>query len=145
MSRNELLNDEWSFLACGQCKFWGKNCKRIDHKHFQFAKPWFRCYDEGQYASYCCRDFVPADWCVWLKQHWTSLDDYYGEDVDKGYVALCIDGDQSVRYYVLRKDWNNNTFVDDNGKLKWCRKMYYKIDRSSPIGYRLVEETNESC
>lgn len=30
---NEYLNDNWTFLACGHCKFWGKDCKRIDHEH----------------------------------------------------------------------------------------------------------------
>ena len=143
------LRDEWCCLQHGQCKHFNGNsdrsestCKRLDHKHFKFAKPWFKLYDCGQFQSHICRNFEPAEWCKYLHEHWTGYDDYYGDDKPKGTISLVIDNDFSVRYSVTMDDFVNNTFIDENGNLKWVEKTYYKVSRKSPIGYELVYERN---
>ena len=143
-------------LGCGDCKYHqcdaerreDTTCKRLDHKHIQFAVPWFKSYDCGQQSAITCADFEPRESRKWLYEHWVSMDDYISayEEVEKRpYLAdktigLCIDGDQSVRYYVRREDFHNNTFLNADGSLKWVKKQYYKKSRKSPIGYELVTE-----
>jgi hypothetical protein len=143
------IRDEWSCLQCGQCKHFKagadregieSTCKRLDHKHIKFAKPWFKSYDCGQFFGTVCRDFEPAAYCVWLCKHWKGFDDYFAGEEFKGTVALVLDSDFSVRYKVKAIDFINNTFLDEEGNLKWIEKEYYKISRKSPIGYALIHE-----
>lgn len=151
----DSLQDMCYFIGCGSCKYCDpradldgveSRCKRIDHKHIQFAKPWFKSYDCGQRSSIMCGDFEPADICVYLKQHWTNPLDYAAMGDEnrikncRGGVGLCLDGDQSVRYKVSWWDFWNNTFLNPDGSLKWYEKLYYKRSRRSPIGYELIRE-----
>lgn len=146
--------EEWTSLQCGQCAFFKVDadmdgidniCKRLDHKKYRFAVPWFKSYDCGQFTSNVCRDFVPAKWCLYLYEHWVSFDDYFGDISDKGTVSLVIDGDTSVRYMVKRIDFINGEFLDAAGNLKRIQKCYYKrvkVSPEHPTGYILVYEKN---
>lgn len=151
--------EECCCLQCGECQHFQVDadrretttCKRLDHKKYKFAVPWFKSYDCGQYSQTICSDFIPVKWSVWLYSHWTNIEDwiagYEKEEhksfFDKQYVALCIDGDTSVRYYVNKKDYFYNCFIDERGELKWIKRCYYKQSRKSPIGYQLVWEYNK--
>lgn len=145
----QIFEEEWCCLQCGQCA-WFKvdadrsvsTCKRIDHKHFKFAVPWFKSYDCGQFAGCPCRDFIPSDTVPWLKDHWKGWDDYWEGEKPTRKVWLTIDDNTAVRYAVSREDFINNTFLDANGDLKWIEKHYYKQSRKSPTGYILVKERN---
>ena len=142
-------------LGCGDCKYCNPKgdmdniespCKRIDHKHLQFAVPWFKSYDCGQGSGGICSDFEPNEWQLWLYRHWKPefKDKKYrkGSSILPRTVALCIDKDQSVRYHVYAKDFYYNTFRNEDGSLKWIYKEYYKQSRKSPMGYKLVREYN---
>lgn len=149
ITRDEFL-DMCSHFGCGLCKHFqvdadrreDTTCKRIDHKHFQFAKPWFKSYDCGQNSSIICKDFEPDESYMWLYNHWQGWDFLFGDKIykDNETIGLCIDKDQSIRYKVKREDFVNGTFIDEDGNLKWVEKMYYKRTEDSPIGYHLVHE-----
>lgn len=143
-------------LGCGDCKYCNpkadmvgieSNCKRLDHKHYQFAIPWFKSYDCGQRSGGICSDFEPNEWELWLYRHWkTEFKDIKhskGSSTIPRYVGLCIDKDQSVRYYVYADDFYNNTFKNTDGSLKWVYKQYYKRSKKSAIGYKLIKEYNK--
>lgn len=134
------VREQYPSLSCVRCKYGGDSCKRLGGTNFEFARPWFLCQSNGT----MCKDFEPAAYCRWLKQNWVSFDDYFGagNKFDGETVALCIDGYQSIRYYVRRIDFVNGTFVNGNGTLKWVKKQYYKMSRKSPTGYELVKEVN---
>lgn len=152
-AQNEALRDAWPCLRCGDCVFFNvradmdgveSQCKRLDHKKYRFAVPWFKSYDCGQFTGTVCRDFVPDRvLCPYLASHWTGFDAYYGAISPDDMIALAIDGDQSVRYNVRRIDFVDNTFLDEHGALKWIKKCYYKRSRSSPTGYELITEYND--
>lgn len=144
------LRDACPHLSCGQCKYFKVNaefndvqstCKRLDHKHFQFAIPWFKSYDCGLFNSTICKDFSPSQAAKYLFEHWNSIDNYFGRDYEpSGLIGICIDSNQKVRYKVRYSDFWNNTFIDKHGELKWVQKTYYKVSRKNPIGYELVTE-----
>lgn len=139
----DLFEENWNVLSCGQCKFCGTQCKRVDHKHILFSKPYFFSYHEGRENKFVCHDFTPADYCRWLKDNWVSYEDYW--DGEKPYrdtdtVSLCMDGDFSVRYRVLVSDFVRGTHLDPDGNPRWVEKIYYKINRRSVTGYELVHE-----
>lgn len=139
----DLFEENWNVLSCGQCKFCGAQCRRVDHKHVFFSKPFFFSYHEGRENKLVCHDFTPADYCRWLKEHWVSYEDYW--DGEKPYrdtdtISLCLDGDFSVRYHVLASDFVRGTHLDPRGNPLWVEKIYYKINRKSPTGYELVHE-----
>lgn len=148
------LQDMVYFLGCGSCKYCNpcanmegqeSKCRRLDHKHIQFAVPWFKSYDCGQLSAIMCADFEPVDWFKYLKEHWTDPLDYAAggdESRIRGKVWLCLDGDQSVRYAVTMRDFWFGTFLNSDGTLKWVEKMYYKRSRTSPTGYKLVRKKN---
>ena len=143
----EIFENNWPCLQCGQCKYFrvgadreASICKRIDHKHIKFATPWFKSYDCGQFAGNVCRDFEPSDTIPWLKEHWRGWDDYWDGESILGKVWLILDDDKSVRYAVLKTDFVNNTFLNEDGSLKWVEKEYYKRSRQTPIGYLLIHE-----
>lgn len=139
----DLFEDNWNVLNCSQCAHFGRHCKRVDHKHIMFSKPWFYSYHSGEDNKLVCRDFTPADYCRWLKDNWVSYDDYFSGEVpyrDRETIALCLDGDFSVRHHVLASDFIKGTHLDPEGNLRWVEKTYYKISRTSPTGYQLVHE-----
>lgn len=143
--------DECCRIDCGHCIHFKVNadqanvestCKRLDHKHLKFAKPWFKSYDCGQFCGCPCRDFAPKPLYKWLYEHWEGFDDFYrDEDLTKKTVSLVIDGDFSVRYHVKALDFINNTFLNEDGSLNWFEKIYYKQTRAS-FGYKLIHEKN---
>lgn len=142
--------EEWPCLQHGQCKHFSVNsdrqestCKRLDHKHFKFAHPWFKSYDCGQMSGQICKEFEPMEFYKWLYDHWDGIDGYFGKDYKpNGTVWLTIDGDTSVRYGVpYEKFWEGN-FLNEDGSLNWEKKMYYKRVRKD-CGYRLVTEMRD--
>lgn len=153
---SEIFKDYCCHLGCGDCKYCNpsadldsveSNCKRIDHKHIQFTKPWFKSYDCGQLGGGICNDFEPKEGLFWLYNHWKpefKVKFMKGFNTTRKVVGLCLDKDQSIRYYVNYKDFFYNTFKNDDGSLKWLYKQYYKQSRKSPIGYVLITEKNES-
>lgn len=151
---SEMFKDCCCHLGCGDCKYCNPSadldnvesrCKRLDHKHIQFAIPWFKSYDCGQLSGGICEDFEPNEWEFWLFNHWKP--EYKksfckGNNGTKKTVGLCLDKNQSVRYYVDYMDFFYNTFKNDDGSLKWIYKQYYKQCKKSPMKYILVTEYN---
>lgn len=141
----EELRDHWPFLSCDQCKFSGVSCKRIDGKEYKRATPWFLSHHSG---CPVCSEFVPADWCKWLCEHWACVEDFIDEEVRSKYrtVALVYGDDKSVWYNVTFDDWFNGTFLDEHGLYKYVYRQYYKRHKPSerfPTGYELVKEYRE--
>lgn len=142
-------------LHCGSCKFFGHvgpghtPCqKRIDHVTVRFAHPWFKTYDRNQFTGVICSDFEPAERCVYLARTWRGFDYYWPRFLDQwgsgqgktGSVAFTLDGNTKVRYHVKTEYFvfGDKLFVD--GKLNAHERMFYVVDRRSPIGYRLVRQ-----
>lgn len=148
-----IFDECWCRLEHGECVHFKvdadrneSTCKRLDHKHIKFWKPYFKSYDCGQFMGNVCRDFEPRKESVpWLYNHWQGWDDYWDGEEPKPNetIPLVLDGNFSVMYHVLKTDFINNTFLNDDGSLKWIKRQYYKRSRKSPIGYELVTETNE--
>lgn len=150
--------DECCYLQCGECKYFQVDadrrkettCKRLDHKKYKLAMPWFKSYDCGQFNSNICADFKPADYCKWLNAHWTNMEEYIAEFEKEErqsffagkYTTLILDGNKDVRYRVSRVDYFYNRFINTDGSLKWVDRYYYKRSRKSPTGYEVVWEKN---
>lgn len=145
----EMFRDHNTHLGCGDCKFCDPKgdldgvvspCKRLDHKKYKFAMPWFKSYDCGQRNGSICGNFEPKEWKLWLARHWKP--EYINEyrKLCHGTIGLVIDGITKIRYYVSALDFFENTFMNKDGTLKWTKRMYYIKSRSSPIGYELIRE-----
>lgn len=144
--------DEWICYRCGQCKYFKANadmpneistCKRLDHKHLRFAKKTFNCYDCGTDSPFTCSDFAPKENIPYLFNHWQEIKSATMPIPEYSLVPLNIDGDTSVRYMVKESDFYNNTFIDEDGSVKWLYKYYYKQSRRSSTGYVIVYETSD--
>lgn len=152
------VRDYHCHLTCGECKHFcvraadenhaetcikTDHCRRIDHQGIRFYRPWFRVQDCGQHNSLVCADFEPADWCVWLKQHWRGWEDYWGADViaavkrdNYSSIPLTLRSDDyKWCYHVHLWDWWYNDFKDSNGGLKWFERW-----RSPKQGWRTIWE-----
>ena len=117
-------------------------CKRLDHKHLRFAKKIFKSYDCGCFDINTCADFEPDEKKVpWLHNHWDKVKEQIVPYGEFDYVELNIDGNTDVRYCVLGSDFYNNTFLNEDGSLKWRYKYYTVPDRKSCLKYRTVYET----
>ena len=152
------MYNEWCTLQCGECKYFqvdadrreDTTCKRLDHKSVQFAEPWFKSYDCGQFHSNICSEFAPNDIAKWLKDNWTTLEEWIaeyeqaeGKSFFEGkYTVLIVNGDKKVRYYINRRDFFEGNFLNEDGSLKWVKRCYYKQSRQSPTGYEIVWENN---
>lgn len=143
--------EEWCRIECGECKWFKVNadmnnvestCKRLDHKHLRFAKKIFKSYDCGCFDINTCADFEPDEKKVpWLYNHWNEVKEQIIPYGKFACVALNVDGNTDVRYCVLGSDFYNNTFINEDGSLKWRYKYYSVPDRKSPTKYRIVYET----
>lgn len=149
--------ESWCRLECGECEHFqvdadrreDTTCKRLDHKKYKLAVPYFKSYDCGQFHCNICSEFKPKASAKWLHDNWESIDAYMSEyeSVEHkafldGYTVLCLDGNTAIRYYVKRSDYFYNQFVNTDGSLKWVKRCYYKKSRKSPIGYELIWEYN---
>ena len=148
------INEEWLRLMCGDCKHFSvsadrqeSKCKRIDHKTIKFAIPWFQLYDCGEFKCSICNDFVPQERCVWLHKNWTKVEDFINVPTlnNSDTVALTLNNDTSLCYYVSSYDWFYGSFLNKDGTLRWLKKCYYRQSRKSPIGYELVWEYPQSA
>ena len=98
-------------------------CKRLDHKHLQFAVPWFRSYDcDGR----ICADFKPSPFYAYCYRLWHDrYIRFYRPKDERDTIGLVVDKNTSVRYYVKYQDFFDNTFLNEDGGLKWLYKSYY--------------------
>ena len=135
------FRDNHCHLVCNDCKHCGKNCKRLDHNHYCFAKPIFKSYDAGNGSI--CSDFEPNEWELWLFRHWQSnyINDYRNSIKPTANINLCINKDFEKRYSVNYLQFFDNDFKNQDGSLKWIKKGYYKQCRSG-FGYKYVYEYN---
>ena len=140
-------NDNWCRIECGHCKWFRADadikestCKRLDHKHFRFAKKIFKCYDCGQRQGNICADFEPSNRAVWLKSHWKQVKLQLIPYKDTDVIHLNIDGNADVRYAIKAQDFYNNTFINSDGTLKWIYKCYVVKSRKAVTGYKTVYE-----
>lgn len=143
----EDVRDAFPALGCGLCKFFKVNadreeslCKRLDHKQIRFYHPWFKSYDCGQFSQNLCADFKPNFSAVpALEKIWCGVDAYVGNIPEAGTTALYLGGDTNVQYKVRTKDFYDGSFMNGDS-IRCVEKSYYKIDRKSTTGYRLVRE-----
>lgn len=142
--------EDWCSVSCKHCKYSQytemfhdkktiiqSECKRIDHNHIRFAKPFFIVYDCGRMLTHCCSDFEPSSGNPWLYNHWGEIDIILPKE--NATIPFTLDGDTSTWYYVRYLDFYNNTFLNTDGTLKWVYKMYYKKVRNT-LGYVLMRE-----
>lgn len=130
----------------GQCIHF-HDCKRIDHKIVRFAVPWFKSYDNGQFSGCICSEFEPAEYCVYAKAHWAGFDKEWAAWVDQWLpykntnknIFFTLHGNTDVRYGVKLLDFVFGNMFDGD-ILKANEKVYYKRDKSNPIGYTLIHE-----
>lgn len=130
-------------IDCGDCKHYWHNCKRIDHKHICFVKGPFASYNYGSGSgnSHCiCNDFELNTIYKLLKEKWQP--EWKEELLQryKGTMRVCLDENFETRYEIRVDDFKKNTFLNEDGSLKWLRKQYYKRSRKSPIGYVFINE-----
>ena len=126
---DEEFIDCFGVMKCSQCARHGK-CKRLEK--IELARPWFASVSDGR----PCKDFSPKYYKLLLK-YWRGVD-VKPDDI----IAVCLNHDQSIRYYIKYSNFYNDTMFDENGNLKWIYKQYYKRTRKSPTGYKLVKEYN---
>lgn len=146
------IKDKIGRVTCGNCMYFNvkadlpeeeSRCRRLDHKTYRFAMPYFRCYDCGQYNSNICREFRPNTVYKYLEDQWTDFDDWTNGKIHEGYVGITVGGDKTVRYYVRYRDFVYGTHVNPDGSLNWVKKCYYKQTRENEIGYKLVCVCNQ--
>ena len=95
-------------LYCGDCKFRGRNCKRVDHEKVKFYKPCFQSYHGGEHHI-PCRDFEPM-----FPQHADYRDKWQGiEDAWPVYLdAWCENGKPpKLLAFHLGDDFNTDYLV----------------------------------
>lgn len=124
-------------LMCGMCKYFRKDCKRVDGKIIKFYHPYFT---NNTMSHAICRDYAPADYCVYVKAHYPGYDEYIKDpDVQKHrYFSFFIKGDDDTMYNVTADDFVNGTMWDGD-TFKAFEKQYYVRTRSG-FGYNLVTE-----
>lgn len=143
--------DEYYHWNCDSCKYCNPKadidgvespCKRLDHKHYSFAKATFYSYDCGYRNGCKCSDFEPRESCVWLYNHWNKeyINEYISRIDEVSIIYLCIDHNWDVRYAIRKTDFVNGTFLNPDGSLKWLRKEYYKQSRKETLGYVYCNE-----
>ena len=129
-------------LMCGQCRYAGEKCKRVDGKRIRLYHPWFAPHSAQQH--FICRDYTPADWCVYIKTHYPGYEKYAeNPDVQREIrnrksVGFFVGNDEDTIYHVLADDFVNGTMWDGS-VFKAYEKQYYVRTRSG-FGYRLVTE-----
>lgn len=127
--------DYFGTPKCLQCARHQK-CERLSK--VELAKPWFASCPDGK----ICADFEPPEYYILLKKYWRGCDIYYRKERQDLMIPVCLNHDQSVRYYIAYSDFYYNTMFDSQGNLKWVYKKYYRRTRNSEIGYRLMTESN---
>ena len=112
-------------------------CKRLDHKNLQFRVPFFVSYDcNGQ----ICADFKPSPMYKYFYSHWHDWYIKFYTPKPGKTIALRVKGEGETDFNILYSDFFNNTFLNDNGSLKWLYKEYYIKTKHSPTGYLLIKE-----
>lgn len=144
----EAIRDECCHVGCGSCAHFnfGSNpgvastCKRLDHKMIQFAVPWFKSYDCGQFSAHMCSDFKPDSMSKWLAAHWPGTDAYVGEIPENKLMWLVFNGNKEVRWAVKTKEFYDGSFINADGTVRCYGKQYYRKCKESPLGLKLVTE-----
>lgn len=154
-------NYDWreETICCEDCKYFDliadfhakqgikTPCKNMDYTKYWFYAPWFQSHCTGA-GILICRQFEMSSIRVWLKQRFTCPDDYiaflitHGEmNFHTAKVSFFKAGNRKeAKYDIYFRDFYYGTYENEDGTLKCCNKTYYKIDRKSPVGYRLIHE-----
>jgi len=144
MSLESFVDMCFYHKVCNMCRHYDSKadlpghesqCKRLDHKHLRFWKPWFKSYDCN---GPVCSDFTPAERCLFLYRHWKPEFNLPPEDDEK--VALVVDGDREIMWHVRALDFFYGDHINEDGSLCWTDKVYYKQSKSNPIGYVCLQE-----
>lgn len=141
---NSTIEEFDEILMCGQCKYFGKNCKRVDGRIIKFYRPWFVCETGVGRFHYICRDYEPADYCVYIKNHYPGYEKYtqnhevQHEIERRRNCGLFIGDDEDTLYHVPSSDFVDGTMWDGD-VLKAYEKQYYVRTRSG-FGYKLITE-----
>lgn len=131
-------------LGCGDCRFNGRNCKRIGNYNVQFYRPWFASQPSGRH--HICSDFQPLKCLKVIYEEWTSFEDYWPAYVEQWLPYsntnkldyFFINGDRAIAYGVPMMDAVYGHMFEGN-KLLAVEKMYYRHVRRG-LGYVLVHE-----
>lgn len=140
---------------CGNCKYfrvdadWNESvCKRIDHKHIQFYRPFFKSYDCNQNSGVVCSDFIPAARCVNAAKEWKGFEEYWENYVEQWLpysdtnvtISFYLNGNTDESYQVKLLDFVYGNMFEGN-KLKAVSKQYYKrCSNPNGCGYKLITE-----
>lgn len=131
-------------LMCGMCKYFREGCKREDPR-VQFSRPWFaskNCCGENRMI---CKEYEPANYCVYVKNNYPGYDEYIkNPDVQREirnsrYMGFFIGDDEDITYNVRTDDYINGTMWDGD-TFKTFEKVYYVRTPKKGFGYKLVRE-----
>lgn len=135
-------------LYCGDCKYFGRNCKRVDHKTVKFYKPCFSSYHNGEHHI-PCKEFEPAhpEYAAYRDQ-WNGIEDIWpvyrdtwlkGQNMD--HIAFHINDDFNTDYYVPFDLFYNGGMIED-GVLKATVKQTTVRDKVD-LGVQLYKLKKE--
>lgn len=131
-------------LMCGMCKYFRTHCKRNDESNrVQFSWPFFASKNCSGENRMICRDYVPADYCKYIKENYPGYDEYIkNPDVQREiknlrYVSFFVGDNTDVAYYVKTSDYINGTMWDGD-TFKAFEKVYYVRTPKKGFGYKLV-------
>lgn len=134
-------------LYCRDCKFFGVNCKRVDHRGVKFHKPPFSSYFHGE-NSIPCHDFEPSNpgWASY--RDWKSLDDIWPVYVDTWlggripkYQTFHLGEDFTYDYEVPFDLFFHGGMIEE-GVLRAVHKKYYVRDKVD-LGVQLYKIKTE--
>ena len=131
-------------INCGHCKYFGKECKRIDHDKVKFYKPSFASYHDGEH-HFPCYDFEPrnlnwADYKDWtgMDEAWPLYLDAWRDGIQPIATMFHVNDNFDVAYMVDFKLFFYGGMID-NGVLKADSKKFYKKCKGG-FGYQLVQQ-----
>lgn len=149
-------------LTCSRCKYHNliadafpekQTCPNMDYTKWWFYAPYFVSHCTGEHHP-PCKYFQPASCYIRLYEDFTDIYDWIEYNAymlaktgDKSYYSMSghtsfykAGNRKTAGYTITEKDFFNGTYLDSLGNLKCMGKFYYKIDRSAPLGFRLIHE-----
>lgn len=134
-------------INCGHCKYFGNDCKRVDHDRVKFYKPSFASYNDGEH-HFPCHDFEPRNpkWADY--KDWEGIDDAWPvylkawrNGKEPKATMFHVHDNYDVAYVVPFELFFYGGMIED-GVLKANEKKFYERGdiRLGVQLYRLVEE-----
>ena len=137
---------EVSNFRCGTCKYFGKDCKCIDHTKVHFARSCFSC-DEYTANHPICSAFEPKEMYPALYKEWSDLGGFAGWY--PLYVEQWLDGRKpyTIGIIMLKPVKEGREVTDDVWEVPYADFINCRIMRKDGIHYshyRHIERCRDS-